>query len=127
MLFRSRRMPWTFAAIIIGGLSLIGVPLTVGFISKWYLVLGALEGQMWWIAVLILLGSLLAAAYIWRVVEAAFFQPPPRRAQLYQEAPLSLLVPTWALIAANIYFGVHTDLTVGVAQAAAERLIGGML
>ena len=122
-----RRMPWTFAAIIIGGLSLIGVPLTVGFISKWYLVLGALEGQMWWIAVLILLGSLLAAAYIWRVVEAAFFQPPPRRAQLYQEAPLSLLVPTWALIAANIYFGVHTDLTVGVAQAAAERLIGGML
>ncbi len=122
-----RRMPWTFAAIIIGGLSLIGVPLTVGFISKWYLVLAALEGQLWWIAVLVLLGSLLAAAYIWRVVEAAFFQPPPRRAQLYQEAPLSLLVPTWALIVANVYFGVQTDLTVGVAQAAAERLIGGML
>ena len=42
-----RRMPWTFAAIIIGGLSLIGVPLTVGFISKWYLVLAALEDQLW--------------------------------------------------------------------------------
>ncbi|MFQ5545191.1 MAG: monovalent cation/H+ antiporter subunit D family protein, partial [Acidiferrobacterales bacterium] len=38
-----RRMPWTFAAIVAGGLSIIGIPLTVGFISKWYLVLAALE------------------------------------------------------------------------------------
>ena len=38
-----RRMPWTLAAIVIGGLSLIGVPGTVGFISKWYLILAALE------------------------------------------------------------------------------------
>jgi multicomponent Na+:H+ antiporter subunit D len=42
-----RSMPWTMAAFVAGGLSLIGVPLTVGFISKWYLVLAALE-QGWW-------------------------------------------------------------------------------
>ncbi|MFQ5936024.1 MAG: monovalent cation/H+ antiporter subunit D family protein [Acidiferrobacterales bacterium] len=120
-----RRMPWTFAAIVIGGLSLIGVPLTVGFISKWYLVLAALEAQLWGVAVLVLLGSLLAAVYVWRIVEAAFFQPPPRRARAYQEAPLSLLAPTWVLIGANIYFGIDAELTVGVAQRAAEWLLGG--
>jgi len=120
-----RRMPWTFAAIVIGGLSLIGIPLTVGFISKWYLVLAALESQLWWVAVLVLVGSLLAVAYVWRVVEAAFFQPPPRHAAQYQEAPLSLLIPTWILIGANIYFGIDAERTVSIAQRAAEWLLRG--
>jgi multicomponent Na+:H+ antiporter subunit D len=122
-----RRMPWTFAAIVIGGLSLIGVPLTVGFISKWYLVLAALEGQLWWIAALVLIGSLLAVAYIWRIVEAAFFQPPPRGAAQYREAPLSMLIPTWILISANIYFGIDAERTASVAQRAAEWLLRGPL
>ncbi len=118
-----RRMPWTFAAIVIGGLSLIGVPATVGFISKWYLVLGALEGRLWWVAVLVLLGSLLAVVYMWRVIEVAFFQPAPRRAER-AEAPLSLLLPTWVLVGANIYFGLDAELTVGVARRAAAGLLG---
>ncbi len=120
-----RRMPWTFAAIVVGGLSVIGVPLTVGFISKWYLVLAALESGQWWVAVLVLIGSLLAVAYMWRIVEVAFFQPAPRREPQRREAPLSLLLPTWVLIGANIFFGINTDLTVGVAQRAAMSLIGG--
>jgi multicomponent Na+:H+ antiporter subunit D len=55
-----RLMPWTMAAFVTGGLSLIGVPLTVGFISKWYLVAAAIEAGMWPIAVLVVLSSLLA-------------------------------------------------------------------
>lgn len=120
-----RRMPWTFAAIVIGGLSLIGVPLTVGFISKWYLVLAAFQENMWWVAVLILAGSLLAVVYMWRVVEVAFFEPAPKGTPRYQEAPLSLLIPTWVLIGANVYFGVNAELTVSVAQRAAAWLLGG--
>ena len=50
----SRSMPWTMGALILGGLSLIGVPGTVGFISKWHLVLGTLEAGFWPIAILIL-------------------------------------------------------------------------
>ncbi len=73
-----RRMPLTMAAFVVGGLSLIGVPLTVGFVSKWYLVLGALEAGLWPVAVLILLSSLLALVYVWRVVEVAYFQPAAR-------------------------------------------------
>ncbi len=120
-----RRMPWTFAAIVIGGLSLIGIPATVGFISKWYLVLAALEGRLWWVAVLVLGGSLLAVVYVWRIIEVAFFQAPPKRSER-SEAPLSLLLPTWALIVANVYFGLDTELTVGVARRAAQTLLGGM-
>ena len=118
-----RRMPVTTAALVLGGLSLIGVPLTVGFISKWYLVLAALEKGWWPVAVLVLLGSLLAVVYIWRVVEVAYFRKPPAPAGV-TEAPLLMHVPMWILIAATLYFGISTSLTVGVARQAAGWLMG---
>jgi multicomponent Na+:H+ antiporter subunit D len=113
-----KEMPWTMAAFVIGGLSLIGVPLTVGFISKWYLVLGALEQGRWLVAGVVLLGSLLAVIYIWRVVEVAYFEEGSRDEPV-KEAPLSLLIPTWALVLANLYFGIDATLTSGIA---AEQL-----
>lgn len=120
-----RRMPWTMAAFVIGGLSLIGVPLTVGFISKWYLVLAAMEAGMWLVAAAILAASLLTVVYIWRVVEAAWFKVPVQSPTANTgEVPLSMLLPTWALIIANLYFGIDTSLTVGVATQAAEWLLG---
>ena len=120
-----RRMPLTFAAFVLGGLSLVGVPLTVGFVSKWYLVLGALEAGLWPVAVLILASSILALVYIWRVVEVGYFQEPPEGAAEVTEAPLSMLVPTWILIGSTLVFGVYTSLSAGVASAAARMLIGG--
>jgi len=120
-----RRMPFTTAAFVVGGLSLIGIPLTVGFISKWYLILGALE-KGWWVAVVvILIGSLLAVAYIWRIVEVAYLTPAPDGALEREEAPLALLVPTWALILANLYFGIDARITAGAAERAAAVLFGG--
>jgi len=119
-----RRMPVTMAAFVAGGLSLIGVPLTSGFISKWYLVMGALEKGWWPVALLIVAGSLIAVIYVWRVIEAAYFRPAPEGAPEIKEAPLAMLVPTWALIGANIYFGIHSTLTVGAARKAAEVLLG---
>lgn len=120
-----KTMPWTMMAVVLGGLSLIGVPLTVGFVSKWYLVLAALEEGMWPVAFLVLLGSLLAVIYIWKLVEAAYFQQPTdEAAATVKEAPLSLLIPAWILVVANIYFGIDTTLTVGAAEAAASSLLG---
>lgn len=118
-----RRMPWTTAAIALGGLSLIGVPPTVGFISKWYLVTAILDLGYWPIAVLVLFGSLLALIYIWRLVEKAYLSTPDGEIKT-QEAPLSMLIPIWILIFANVYFGIETDVSVGVAQQAAEALTG---
>jgi multicomponent Na+:H+ antiporter subunit D len=117
-----RRMPFTMAAFVAGGLSLIGVPLTVGFISKWYLVLAAIELGWWPVVAVIITGSLLAVIYIWRVVEVAYLQPPetPERC----EAPLALLAPTWVLIGANFWFGIDTRVTVGIAERAAALLTG---
>lgn len=118
-----RKMPWTMAAFVLGGLSLIGVPATVGFVSKWYLVLAAVEQGLWIVAALVLIGSLMAVVYIWKVVEAAYFQDFLGELEV-REAPLSLLVPTWVLIAANLYFGIDASLTSGIAGRAAEMLLG---
>ncbi len=120
-----RRMPFTMAALMIGGLGLVGVPVTSGFVSKWYLVQAALEADLWPVALLILVGSLLALIYVGRVIEAAYFRTPAPEAPAYSEAPWQMLVPTWILIAASLYFGVHTEITVGVAERAAQMLIGG--
>jgi multicomponent Na+:H+ antiporter subunit D len=110
------------AAFVAAGLSLIGVPLTVGFISKWFLVLGALEQGLWIVAVLILGGSLVAVVYIWKVVEAAYFQDYMGELQV-REAPLSLLLPMWTLVVANFLFGFHASFTYGVARQAAQVLL----
>ncbi len=120
-----RSMPWTFGAIVIGGLSLIGVPGTAGFISKWYLVVAALEQQAWISVAVILSGSLLAVVYVGKLIEALYFKPVSDAGKAVSEAPILLLLPTWALVLANVYFGLDTDLTVGVAEKAAA-ILGGM-
>jgi multicomponent Na+:H+ antiporter subunit D len=96
----------------------------VGFISKWYLVLGAIRAGWYLVALLILFSSLLAVIYIWRIVEVAYFRESSLETQL-SEAPVSRLVPTWVLIGATLFFGLHTDLTVGIAREAAIFLFGG--
>jgi len=117
------RMPWTMGVFVVGGLSLIGIPLTAGFISKWYLVLASLEKGWWPVTVVIIAGSLLAIIYIWRVVEKAYLVKPPAQTAK-AEAPASMLVPAWLLAIANLYFGSHTDLSVGIATRAAAGLFG---
>tara|TARA_Y100000590_G_scaffold469502_1_gene657415 strand:+ start:1210 stop:2691 length:1482 start_codon:yes stop_codon:yes gene_type:complete len=120
-----KRMPWTMAAFVGAGLSLIGVPLTVGFISKWYLILGALEQSWWPVVVVVLITSLMAVVYIWRVVEVAYFKDyPDYDCKPVCEAPLGLLVPTWVLVATSFYFGIDASFTTKIAEAAARTLLG---
>ena len=121
-----RTMPWTMAAWVLGGLGLIGVPATAGFISKWYLIEAALEQNSLLVAVLLLLSSLLALVYVWRVVETAFFHEPSERAREAREAPLAMLIPTWVLLGATVFFGIFTTYSAGVARQAAEAVLGGL-
>jgi multicomponent Na+:H+ antiporter subunit D len=119
-----RTMPWTMAAFVAGGISLIGIPGTTGFVSKWYLILGAVERGWWPVAALVVIASLMAVAYIWRVVEVAYFTAPQPGSEPVREVPASLLVPTWILVLANFYFGINASLTVGAAERAALQLLG---
>ena len=116
-----RRMPGTMAVFVVAGLSMIGVPLTVGFISKWYLVAAALERGLWPVAVLVLISSLIAGVYIWRVVEVAYFRPPPDDVKV-EKPPALLLIPTMTLGVLCVVFGIATDFTVDIALLAATTL-----
>lgn len=121
-----RQMPYTSIAIILGGLSLIGVPGTAGFVSKWYLLQATLEAGLWPLAILVLVGSLLAVIYVWKIVENLFFQPAEQQVAV-KEAPLQMLIPIWILVAANLWFGFNTEFTWGLAQQASLALTGGAL
>lgn len=119
-----KTMPWTSAAVVIGGISLIGVPGTAGFLSKWLLVQAAIEKGYWPLAMLIVASSLLAVMYVWRLIETLYLSPPNGERTI-QEAPLSMLLPLWIMALACIYFGFETDITLGAAKTAAQALLAG--
>ena len=120
-----RLMPWTASALVVGGLSLIGVPLTAGFVGKWYLVSAALEAGWWPAAAVMLAASLLAVAYVWKMVEAAYFRAPSPAAAPVREAPASMVAAAWGLAGANVWFGIDPSLPIDVAHRAAAALLGG--
>lgn len=119
-----RRMPLTSFGIVLCGLSLVGVPGTAGFVSKWYLILAALEKGQWWLVFLIVASSLLAAAYVWRFVEAAYFREPRQDTADGGALPWSMALPAGLLVAATVYFGLDTSFTVGSAAQAAAGSLG---
>ena len=94
-----------------------------GFISKWHLILAAIEKGQWWLVGAILLSSLLAITYVWRFVEVAYFREPPVGQEDRGEASLPLLIPAFVLVAATIWFGFDTSFTVGSALDAAQQLM----
>lgn len=119
----ARDMPWTSAAFVVAGLSLVGVPLTVGFISKWYLVQAALTQNLWPVALLVVLSSLLTLAYVWRIVETIYMREAPADVRR-SEAPPSMLIPTWIFAGLSLYFGIDAGLTSMAASRAANALMG---
>jgi multicomponent Na+:H+ antiporter subunit D len=121
----AKRMPWTSAAFIVAGFSLIGIPGTAGFISKWYLITAALEQGSVGIALVavLVISSLMAVVYIWRVVEAIYFGEPATDLSAVREAPLAMLAVTWAAALANLYFGLVPEVPVTLASSAAETLL----
>jgi multicomponent Na+:H+ antiporter subunit D len=118
-----RRLPVTMACLTVGGMGLIGLPLTAGFISRWYLVVATLEAGRYELTAVIAAGSVLALACVWRVVEAAYFGERPDEPKI-KEAPLTMLLPMLLLIGASVYFGVNAATSGAVAEMAADFLLG---
>lgn len=123
------RMPWTCGALVVCGFSLIGIPGTAGFISKWLLITAALESGPWgWALVaVVLVSSLMAVVYVWRIVEALYFGETPAGEQATSEAPLQLLLVAWLIAILNLYFGVFPQVPLTLANDAAALLVEGAL
>ncbi len=120
----ARRMPWTFAAFVVAGLSLIGIPGTAGFISKWYLIGASMElgtpGLL--LVAVIIVSSLMAVVYIWRIVEVASFGEPESAGD--GKLPPALFVTIWIVALANVYFGLVPALPFSLSAGAADILLG---
>ncbi|MBR9826768.1 MAG: monovalent cation/H+ antiporter subunit D family protein [Alphaproteobacteria bacterium] len=123
-----RTMPASAMAFTIAGLSLVGVPLTVGFDSKWYLILAALERDWWWAVAALILSSLMALIYIGRMIMVVWMEPVPAHpgAEVKpRHAPYMMLIPTGIIAFANIYFFFDASLLVSLSGAAAQAVMGG--
>ena len=120
-----RRMPLTGIAVVIGGFSLIGVPGTAGFVSKWMLVQAAFETGFWWLAFAVVASSLLAVAYVWRAVETLFLRAPSVTGDKAADPPGMMAAPMMLLAIACVWFGIFTNIPLGTAVTAAEVLLSG--
>jgi len=111
--YMHRRMPFTMATLVIAGLSVIGIPPTCGFFSKWYLVLGSIDANKWVFVAVLLISSLLNVILFFRVIENAYLEPREEEAHegveavvAIEEAPLSLLLPILIAGAGILSLGV---------------------
>ena len=110
-----RRMPWTMAAFTVGAFGMIGLPPVAGFISKWYLGLGALEVDQGWVVAVLAGSSLLNAAYFLPILHAAWFRPatgawPDERDFGRKETAWALLLPPLATAVLALAAGLLATL-----------------
>lgn len=119
-----RKMPLTMGAFLIAAFSMVGLPPTAGFFSKWYLILGALEKDLWLYLVVIILSSLLNAIYFFRVIEQAYLKKAPLESVSVneniacsvacvgynkKELPLTIMVPLVVLGAGILILGIFNE------------------
>lgn len=133
-----RRMPWTMGAFAVASLSMIGLPPAVGFVSKWYMLSGAMAAQQWLAVGVIAASTLLSAGYLLPIVYRAFFRPLPEAEpgatrgdathgdaihsekahgeQTHGEAPLPMVVALTATAAATVLLFFLPDVPLALAR-----------
>lgn len=116
------KMPWTMGGFVLAAMSIIGVPPTCGFFSKWYLLLGAFEKGAYHFAAALIISSLICAVLFFKVFEICFFEPMPHGHEnsnshgIIEEAPVSMLIVSGtvslSLVVAGFYSGTVVNMII---------------
>ena len=130
-----RKMPLTMIGFTVGALSMIGLPPTCGFFSKWYLVSGGIEAGHWAYVAALLFSSLVNAVIFFRIFERAYFgklkgvadeQFPDDRDSapplVLGRVPCSMLIPLFLAVAAVLLVGIYNNTLVSWIKTAMPPL-----
>ena len=138
----SRKMPYSALVLIIASLAMIGLPPGVGFVSKWYLILAAIDAGQYPFVAIIFISTLLMLVYFWRIIESMYIKPQSKSGNGFenqsdqfesleiQELPMSMLIPSICMAALTFIIGlvwisgaltpflnaVNTNFGIGVIQ-----------
>jgi len=123
-----RQMPITMLAFTVGALGMIGMPPAGGYVTKWFLLLGAGEMHSMILIAVLLVSAVLNAAYFFPVVYVAFFKKPDHELA-YKEAPLTMLVPIVVTAILSIVIGIWPDapgMFLDIVNIAVANVTGGI-
>ena len=114
-----RKMPWTFGAFSIAALSMIGAPPVCGFVSKWYMVRGAVEINNHILLVALLASTILNAGYFGPIIYSAFFLKPAEGVLVdtYREAAPTMVAPLCLTAAVSVFLGLYPETFLEFAKA----------
>ena len=115
-----RRMPWTMGAFAVASLSMIGLPVAAGFVSKWFMLMGAASAQASFAVSVLVVSTLLNAAYFVPIVYSAFLlpeEPGAGDALEHGEAPLPIVLALLATAALTMIMFFFPGLPLRLAHA----------
>lgn len=122
-----KSMPKTLTCFTVAGMSLVGVPLTAGFISKWYLAVGSLNAESGIVGFVgictIMVSALLTGGYLIAVTAKAFFTNKEDEEQQSFEPNKYMTVPLAILTFAVVLFGVYPTPVINFVSAIARSMI----
>ena len=124
-----RQMPFTFAAFTIAAMGLCGLPPVNGFISKWFLCLGAVETHQIIFLFVILTSAMLDVAFFFPIIYNGYFKKPlPDVASKIDEAPMLMVIPLCLTAAFSIIFGIMPNAFLNffnIVRLAVTNVLGG--
>jgi multicomponent Na+:H+ antiporter subunit D len=118
------KMPYSMSALVLGAISIIGVPPTCGFFSKWYLISGGIAAGHYGFVVALIFSSLFNVVLFFRIFEIAYFEPftdhhAPHEPEPIREVPVGMLIPLLFTAAILIVLGIYTgDIVTRIIQFA---------